>query len=109
MTSGSLLIVAIAENRVELIKILKSLPNLLYTKFTCDFGELVHTGWQKCRGYHIVVGHFLQKSHIISGSFAERDQRVKAFYASSPLCGKAPYADGSNSQKSACYSIYNIR
>jgi len=41
---------------------------------------------RRCTGYLICMGHFLQKSPIISGSFAEKDLQLKASYVSLPPC-----------------------
>jgi len=43
-----------------------------------------NTGWRRCVGCLIFVGHFLQKSPIIRGSVAGRDLQLKAPYTSSP-------------------------
>jgi len=52
-----------------------------------------YTGWPKYLVCLIFIGHFPQKSLIMSGSFAESDLHLKASYAFLPPCIWYLYAE----------------
>jgi len=54
----------------------------------------MHPGWRGCIGRIIFIGHFPQKSPIISGSLAERDPQLQASCASLPPCSDDSYLEG---------------
>jgi len=52
----------------------------------CDSVSTKDTGWRRCVRRRIFIGHFLQKSPIISVSCVKNDLQLKASYGSSPPC-----------------------
>jgi len=55
--------------------------HVLYNIFTCMYVSSTYscvcTGWRRVTGRLIFIGHFLQKSPIISGSFARKACNLK--------------------------------
>ena len=64
----------------------------LIVKMSClrvlsRWGSIVKTTrWRRPIGYLICIGHFSQKSPIVSGFFSKRHLQLKASYAFLPSC-----------------------
>jgi len=63
-----------------------SLISSLSLTRTCTCRSMDDTEWCRVRGCLIFLGHFPQKSRILSGSVAKIDLQLKACYESLPSC-----------------------
>ena len=74
---------------------MKILRGQLYNCLSCIFVlytiNSVASGVESQDTYLICIGHFPQKSPIISGSAAENDLQLKASYESSPPCSELTF------------------
>jgi len=57
---------------------------------TCAFGHTI-TGWRRCRGCHILIGHFPQKSSTICGLFNGKRPAIQGALSSLPCLGSSAH------------------
>ena len=74
--------------------------------YRCKYTQS-YTGWQRLIGCLVFIGHFPQKSPIISGSFAKHYLQLKVFYGSSPPCANNGIVE--NLHIVTCTRVYTHR